>query len=543
MINLSFNTAQLSWCIFQGISYLLYPLIGWMADVHMKSFRVIVASIIVETISSFFLFLLSILTITFFDLIMNKWIITFFGVSILSGLLGSGMYEATAIQFGMDQAIEASSEQLSSFIYWYYWFSKLGPSINYYIISGMFLYMKDCRLEWTGGILGFRETGYYILIPSALQLILSTSSLIIALVQAKKNSFISVTKRNYIRLIYRVISYATKHSHPVRRSAFTYWEDFTPSRIDLGKEKYGGPFSTEEVEDVKTFLRLSLLLVSLLGLNVSGDSYSLLQYILKNVGCPDTWWQMFLMYINPQHIALIVSAVAIPLYQVLLRRKLERYIPNLLHRIGIGIFLCLLSYACNAAISNYIDMQLYPRKYTECTLGPYITPSRSFTCMSAHAKVIVNGTCERFCQIPIQPDSGLVFTLPILPLVLNGMGQLLSFLTVLEFICAQAPRDMKGMLIGMWYSLLSLKIVFIQLDRSDLLQEKRNWVFYNGARGVGVFMTIVAFALVCKWYRYRERDDVVNEQAIIEDLYERELLLNKESSSSSDDNLSVISIT
>ena len=29
-----------------------------------------------------------------------------------------------------------------------------------------------------------------------------------------------------------------------------------PPRIDLGKSKYGGPFTTEQVEDVKTVLRL-----------------------------------------------------------------------------------------------------------------------------------------------------------------------------------------------------------------------------------------------------------------------------------------------
>ena len=29
---------------------------------------------------------------------------------------------------------------------------------------------------------------------------------------------------------------------PERRSAFTYWEEDIPRRIDLGKSKYGGPF-------------------------------------------------------------------------------------------------------------------------------------------------------------------------------------------------------------------------------------------------------------------------------------------------------------
>ena len=40
------------------------------------------------------------------------------------------------------------------------------------------------------------------------------------------------------------------------KSAFTYCEDDLPSRTDFGKTKYGGPFTTEQMEDVKTFLRL-----------------------------------------------------------------------------------------------------------------------------------------------------------------------------------------------------------------------------------------------------------------------------------------------
>ena len=57
----------------------------------------------------------------------------------------------------------------------------------------------------------------------------------------------------------------------MQRSALTYWENEIPSRIDLGKTKYGGPFTTEEVEDVKTFLQLLKLLLSLSGILVASS--------------------------------------------------------------------------------------------------------------------------------------------------------------------------------------------------------------------------------------------------------------------------------
>ena len=59
-----------------------------------------------------------------------------------------------------------------------------------------------------------------------------------------------------MKLIYQVLKYAAKNRHPRLRSVFTYWEDKPYSRIDLGKNKYGGPFTTEQVEDVKTFFRI-----------------------------------------------------------------------------------------------------------------------------------------------------------------------------------------------------------------------------------------------------------------------------------------------
>ena len=59
-----------------------------------------------------------------------------------------------------------------------------------------------------------------------------------------------------LKTIYRVLKFAAKHKAPLNRSVLTYWEDNIPSRLDLGKSKYGGPFTTEQVEDVKTIIHL-----------------------------------------------------------------------------------------------------------------------------------------------------------------------------------------------------------------------------------------------------------------------------------------------
>ena len=108
------------------------------------------------------------------------------------------------------------------------------------------------------------------------------------LVYYKKHFNIDRTGEHPLKLIYQVLKYAWKHKCPENRSAFTYWEEDIPPRIDLGKSKYGGPFTTEEVEDTKTFLSILLLLLSLLGFHLSGHGYSVLEQLMHKQ-CPSHW--------------------------------------------------------------------------------------------------------------------------------------------------------------------------------------------------------------------------------------------------------------
>ena len=56
---------------------------------------------------------------------------------------------------------------------------------------------------------------------------------------------------NPVKLIVNIINYVRKNKYPRNRSAFTYWEENYLFRLDLGMNKYGGPFSEEQVENVK----------------------------------------------------------------------------------------------------------------------------------------------------------------------------------------------------------------------------------------------------------------------------------------------------
>ena len=87
--------------------------------------------------------------------------------------------------------------------------------------------------------------------------------LILDFLLAKKLLIIEPKSPQSLKTIYHVLKFAAKHKAPLNRSALTYWEEDVPSRMDLGKLRYGGPYTTEQVEDVKTILRLLTLCITL----------------------------------------------------------------------------------------------------------------------------------------------------------------------------------------------------------------------------------------------------------------------------------------
>ena len=77
---------------------------------------------------------------------------------------------------------------------------------------------------------------------------------------------VGTQKNNPYKIVYNVLKYALYHKSLENRSPFTYWENEIPSRVDLGKSKYGGPYSEEDVENVKTFWRIVAVILSTSGL-------------------------------------------------------------------------------------------------------------------------------------------------------------------------------------------------------------------------------------------------------------------------------------
>ena len=110
----------------------------------------------------------------------------------------------------------------------------------------------------------------------------------------------------------------------------------------------------------------------------------------------------------------------------------------------------------------------------------------------------------------------------IIPQLLNGLSSLLVSMTVFEFICAQAPRTTQGLLIGLWYATFSIRFLVVGV-LDNLITERRLWLICEGVKGFLILVSLVLFSCVSRHYRYRQRDEIVNIQAMIEDTHERRL--------------------
>ena len=106
--------------------------------------------------------------------------------------------------------------------------------------------------------------------------------------------------------------------------------------MDYGKEKFGGPFTEEEVEDVKTVLRL-LPLVICLSLSVSA-----LESSMVNLFNDDNQMNLSIWVLSQAISDWLFPVLLIPLYQLLLYRCFRSCSPSMLRCIGTGLFMCIL---------------------------------------------------------------------------------------------------------------------------------------------------------------------------------------------------------
>ena len=464
---------------------------GWLADVYVERYKVLRWSIIIMWISSL------LLTTTF--VIEN--IVTFTNyyqlVFLVSLGIGYGMFQANIIQFGIDQLTDASTDEIVSFINWYVWS---------YVSSAV---LTDIACECTTPQYNF---------TAPLMLCVAHSVLASSLFLCNKVLIKEPVTQNPFKLIYRVLKYALKHKYAQRRSAFTYCEDDIPSRLDFGKSKYGGPFTTEQVEDVKTFFRaLGPVLIVGFIISVSHESSLLSRIFGQTTLVKNNTYQLdkFSYTFIFAEMYYIAGSLLIPLNEIIIHPIFQRCTPRFLrtYKAVIGVMLEVVIYILMIVFITF-SRQHYMDVNQNTTL-PCIF-NKPFT------ESGFNGPTDIFSY-------GLYAT----PDFIASVSFIMIIVGAIEFLCAQIPYSMKGAIVGLFYGSLA---VFLGLNEGITHIFKATSSFWNDdalfSCGFWYLLTKLIIVLIIFFmifvlavlYKKRKREDVLpNEHIFAERYYSKNL--------------------
>ena len=199
--------------------------------------------------------------------------------------------------------------------------------------------------------------------------------------------------------------------------------------------------------------------------------------------------------------------VAIPLYILLVYPHIKRWVPRIIYRMGIGIVLKV------ASVITMFIIQVVANS----------TASHEYKCLFlAEYREHKSNHFTQTLEFPTQ-------TLIIIHM-LNGIASPLINITVLEFISAQSPHTMKGLLLGVFYAFRGLFIILACVAIFPFAHEKL-WRDHRGLFDCGFsyylsnsvlgMIGLVVFLMAARRYRNRERDDPPYSHQYAEDYYSR----------------------
>ena len=240
------------------------------------------------------------------------------------------------------------------------------------------------------------------------------------------------------------------------------------------------------MEDVKTVFRvLPLLIISVFGaflLFAAND-----QLGLRPISRCAPALKFTLHYGNA------VSFFLIPAYHFILYPLFYKYIPSMLKIIGAGLFLCLVSSLASLSINTIEHLH---SNASQCDFGSTATHTSS---------------------VPL-------YWVLIVDLV-NGLGINMVSCTGLEFVMAQTPNRMRGILMGLTIAVLGISML------ASVLLARLFQLFNSATPSCGfyyylvvsllILLVLLLFVILAKRYKLRERERHINIQAIVEEHYER----------------------
>ena len=474
------------WC-------LTLPFAGWLGDVYFGRYKLIHWSMWIMWVAYMLVVASSVVAklVESYDKI-NDYACNVL-IIIISVALGG--FQANVIQFGIDQLHDASTSEVTSFISWCIW---TGFS------SGMVIgYALQCVQK---------EYHIVVMLVIFIHLSIALGSVFLCNHWLLKEP----VTQNPFKLVYKVIKYAINNKYPRYRSAFTYCEDDLPSRIDFGKTKYGGPFTTEQVEDVKTFLRMVPIILAgsiLLGGTIAVFTLrvKIFDQLISSHGVTAISHHNCYAEGSFKYIFIYSGAIAITLHELFFHPVFHRCLAKVSsHRKFLfGLLLH------TATIITLMLLEIVARH-------SYLENTNSNNSITIHCVYYeTHGTLSSSLDYRWMAIPDIIYSISIAAL---GIG-------AIEFIVAQTPYSMRGLIAGTAYGMFILSAalgIAITIPFTKRLPVWGTGIISCGFWHALLLLVIevtmgITLTVIMKWYKKRKREDVLpNEHIFAERYYARE---------------------
>ena len=321
--------------------------------------------------------------------------------------------------------------------------------------------------------------------------------------------------QNPFKLVYKVVRYAIKTKHPRQRSAFTYWEDDPPSRMDFGKIKYGGPFTTEQVEDVKVFIKvlgLNFAVTFLASLKFNFNFYTthLTHKLIGEHHTVNIVYRCFGKdFLN--NVYVLIGLLLIPLNEFLIYPLFHRCISiKIRWKILLGTLFELAGFIVLIILITYARSKYY-------TEPESTSHSHNYTlhCLfHEKSNSLMNDIIDYRWFILVE--------------FLFAASNTILLIGTIEFFCAQVPYSMKGLMAGCYYGCFGLCVMFnyglSRVFRAKLHVWESNTTFNCGfwyllTKIIPVAMAAFTIVLSIKYHKKRKREDVLPSEHIFAEQY------------------------
>ena len=491
--------------------FLGFPFAGWLADTKIGRLKCVTTSLWFLWLSMIFLVAGSLLSAypecntSFFTYYTGLYVLL--PVSVIFMGLAATVFFPNILAFILDQLVDVSNSVLNSVMRWFTWV----------LFVGIFF-------------------GYLIIIPGTLQpLIVADNLPVISIWMAVFCSGILILHfyaqplfQDHIpkgpmnspyKILFDVLKYAWNHKFPVNRSALTYWEEDIPKRIDLAKEKYGGPYTTENVEDVKTFMRIMAFILAMFVYYlpyaaISSETVPFLQHLHHITDLQYRQWIVYLL--EP-----LVTIICIPILELvilILFPKFEYMLMKSFLWIGLGMVAIVVS-----------------------------TFSFLIIDVVSHVTSVNQTTDICFFQWHVNDATdSLSYGWVSIPTFLWGVSDLLVTPSIFCFICRQAPYKMRGMLFGSFMLMQQIAFFFgTQIGTIFIAIPKGSFpiscgLFYWGIQLLLSVLGVITFIVAAKLYHFRERQEIEQHVRIIESIFDRQLNLQEKYEALSESKLNIV---